>query len=94
MRKQELDHQVIEQDWQSRGFSCELWVDPPGQTWEDFVHSTDELVVVLEGELEFEIAGETHRPAPGKELFIPRGAHHSVRNIGGKTARWLFGYNT
>ena len=35
-------------EWRARGFSCELWVDPPGQRWEDFTHATDELVIVLE----------------------------------------------
>ena len=25
------------------GFSCDLWVDPPGQVWEDYRHATDEL---------------------------------------------------
>ena len=42
-----------EADWRSRRFSCGLWVDPPGQVWEDYVHATDELLMVLEGELEF-----------------------------------------
>lgn len=37
----------IETDWAARGFSCELWTDPPGQTWEDFSHATDEVVIVL-----------------------------------------------
>jgi quercetin dioxygenase-like cupin family protein len=69
-----------------------LWIDPPGQRWEDFVHDTDELVMVLEGELEFEINGETSHAGPGEEVYIPAGAVHSVRNIGNSTARWLYGY--
>lgn len=86
------DRQRIARDWASRGFSCELWVDPPEQRWEDFVHATDEVVVVLEGDMEFEIEGRLHRPKAGEELFIPAGARHSARNIGATTARWLFGY--
>ena len=82
----------IAKDWAARGFSCELWIDPPGQRWEDFVHNTDELVVVLEGELEFEIDAVVSHPEAGEELYIPAGAVHSVRNIGGTTARWLYGY--
>ncbi len=78
--------------WEERGFGCDLWVDPPGQCWEDFTHATDELVMVVEGEVEFEIAGEMHRPARGEELLIPAGAVHSVRNIGDGIARWLYGY--
>ena len=78
--------------WASRGFSCELWTDPPGQQWEDFTHRTDELVTVLEGEMEFEFSGQVHHPKPGVELLIPAGAIHSARNIGRTTARWLYGY--
>jgi len=82
----------VSKDWATRGFSCELWVDPPGQCWEDFVHTTDELVIVVEGEMEFEINGEISHPRTGEEIFIPAGAVHSVRNIGGSIARWLYGY--
>ena len=86
------NRQDVARDWATRGFSCELWVDPPAQRWEDFVHDTDELVVVLEGELEFEIDGDISHPRTGEEVYIPAGAVHSVRNIGGTTARWLYGY--
>lgn len=87
-----INRQDVSRDWEARGFSCDLWVDSPGQCWEDFVHNTDELVLVLEGELEFEIDGEISHPETGEELFIPAGAVHSVRNIGASTARWLYGY--
>jgi quercetin dioxygenase-like cupin family protein len=82
----------IEEDWSVRGFSCDLWIDPPGQCWENFTHAVDELVMVLEGRLEVEIAGIVHQPEAGEELFIPAGALHSVRNRGSTTARWLYGY--
>ena len=45
-------------------------------------------------EVEFELEGRVHRPQPGEELLIPAGAVHSARNIGGATARWLYGYKT
>ena len=86
------DRSPIEAAWRSRGFSCDLWTDPPGQCWEGFTHAVDELVMVLEGDMEFEIAGVVHRPDPGEELFIPAGAAHSVRNRGAGRARWLYGY--
>jgi len=87
-----MDQNTVANNWRQRGFSCELWVDPPGQRWEDFVHAVDELVMVLEGDVEFEIDGVIHHPRPGEELFIPAGASHSVRNQGKTTARWLYGY--
>ena len=82
----------IAAEWRARGFTCELWVDPPGQRWEDFTHATDEIVIVLEGEMEFEIKGQIHRPKIGEELLIPARANHSARKIGKTTSRWLFGY--
>lgn len=87
-----LDRESIAAEWAARRFSCELWVDPPGQRWEDFTHATDELVTVLEGTMEFEIEGKVTHPAAGEELLIPSGAVHSARNVGKTTARWLFGY--
>ena len=88
----ETNHQSIAADWASRGFSCELWIDQPGQRWEDFTHATDELVIVLEGEMEFEVAGKIHHPKLGEESLIPAGSMHAARNIGKTISRWLYGY--
>ncbi len=73
---------MIDTDWSARGFTCDLWTDPPGQRWEDFTHATDELVTDLEGDVEFEVEGQVRHPWPGEELLIPAGAIHSARNIG------------
>ena len=88
----EVESEKIKKDWQHRNFSCGIWTDPPGQQWENFTHATDELVAVIQGEVEFEIAGVVYHPAMGEELLIPALTLHSVRNIGGQTARWLYGY--
>ena len=32
------------------------------------------------------------RPAVGEEVLIPAGVLHTVRNIGGTAAQWLYGY--
>lgn len=82
----------VKMNWAARGFSCDLWIDPPGQRWEGYTHGVDELVMVLDGQVEFEVAGTVQHPNPGEELFIPAGALHSVRNRGSSTARWLYGY--
>ena len=88
----DVDIAKISEDWQSRNFSCGIWTDPPGQRWENFTHATDELVLVIQGEVEFEIAGTIYHPIIGQELLIPANAVHSVRNLGKRTARWLYGY--
>ena len=74
------------------GFSWDLWVDPPGQEWIDFVHSTDERVVVKEGRLEFEVQGARAMLEPGDQVLIPAGSRHSVWNRGSTTACWFYGY--
>jgi mannose-6-phosphate isomerase-like protein (cupin superfamily) len=88
------DRAQVEREWGARGFSCGLWVDPPGQVWEDYVHATDELLMVLEGELELEMQGRSIRPGVGEEVLIPARVMHTVRNLGGTTARWLYGYKS
>ena len=84
----------VRSSWQSRGFSCDIWTDPSGQTWENYTHAVDELVMVLEGDVEFEIGRKVLHPDAGDELFIPAGVLHSVRNRGKTTSRWLYGYKT
>jgi quercetin dioxygenase-like cupin family protein len=86
------DRASVATDWAARGLSCDLWVDPPGQRWGGFTHATDELVLVLEGAMEFEVEGRVVHPEVGEELLISAGARHSARNVGGTTARWLYGY--
>ena len=53
-----MDQRQVEASWNQRGFSCDLWTDAPGQRWENFVHTTDEVVMVVDGNVEFEIGGE------------------------------------
>ena len=86
------DREKIASDWAARGFSCDLWIDPPGQRWENYTHRVDEVILVLEGEMEFEVEGKIFHPKVGAEIFIPAEAIHSARNIGKHEARWLYGY--
>ena len=92
MRVAAIDLQKIEKDWKTRGFSFGVWTDVPGQVWEDFVHETDELFLVLEGSVELEMRSKKFCPPIGKEVLIPAGVTHSVRNLGATTSRWLYGY--
>lgn len=90
---QPVDRDAVARDWAARGYDCRLFVDPPGQEWNDFVHGTNELVTVLEGRLACTVGGRTAVLQAGDELFIPRGAVHSVHNVHRGTTRWLFGYD-
>lgn len=87
-----VDQEEVSKRWAARGFSCALWVDAPGRVWKNFVHDTDELVIVVEGEEEFEMNGQRHRPKIGEEFLIPAGTCHTASNPGNLVAKWLYGY--
>ncbi len=88
-----LDKGSVAADWRARGYSCGTFADPPGRRWEDFVHDCNELVTVVAGRLEMEVAGRTVTVEPGDEVFIPEGALHSLRNVHHATSVWLYGYD-
>lgn len=83
----------VSQSWSKRGYSCDIFIDPPGREWNNFVHSTNELVTVIDGKLRITIEEEEMIAEPGDEVFIPRGYDHSVKNIHHDTTKWLYGYD-
>ena len=88
-----LDRDQVAHDWHQRGYSCDVFTDPPGREWNDFIHATNELVAVMEGKLKLTIDGEEIIVEPGDEVFIPKGVLHSVKNVSTSTTRWLYGYD-
>ncbi|MGW0884747.1 cupin domain-containing protein [Streptomyces sp. NPDC002671] len=50
---------------------------------------TDEFVYVLEGEMELDLGGETHRLTAGMCALLPRGVPHALRNRSQPPARAL-----
>ncbi|MDR4464392.1 MAG: cupin domain-containing protein [Nitrospira sp.] len=87
------DQEQIARNWEKRGYSCDLFTDPPGREWNDFVHTTNELVTVIAGKLRLTIGDEQLIAEPGDEVFIPRGVVHSVKNIAASMTYWLYGYD-
>ena len=59
----------------------------------DFVHIRNELVTIVEGRLEVKVAGSRFVAEPGDEVFIPKGALHSIKNVHVTATRWLYGYD-
>ena len=87
-----MNSEQIKKDWNSRGYSFGIFKDPPGQVWPDFIHKTDELVVLVKGEIEIDIEGKSQQPPIGEEVFIPAKAMHTVRNVGKTDNVWYYGY--
>lgn len=88
-----VDSDSVQSDWRGRGYDCHRFTDPPGQTWNNFVHGTNEVVTVVQGQLELTVDSQVVTAGPGDEVFIPRGVVHTVRNIHAGTTHWLFGYD-
>jgi len=86
-----IDRSTVAKDWHARGFSCGMWIDHAGREWSCHPHETDELFMMMSGELELEIEGQFIQPSAGEEIRIPAGVPHIIRNVRGKTARWLYG---
>ncbi len=84
-----VDRSKVARDWKAQGYSCSLFIDPPGRQWNNFVHTCDELVVVVTGQLRMIIGDESWDIKPGDQIFIPKGASHSVHNIFSGQTQWL-----
>ena len=82
---------AVKEHWAKQGFTCDVWIDPPGQVWHDFLHDVDEKVLLLDGECQVDMVGRTVLMQTGDELLIPAGTRHTVRNCGDRPARWLHG---
>jgi mannose-6-phosphate isomerase-like protein (cupin superfamily) len=52
-------------------------------------HTMDETLTVLEGEIEFVVAGAKFVRPAGSVAFVPRGVHHGFTNHGPARARVL-----
>jgi cupin 2 domain-containing protein len=83
---------ITKENWRKRGYTCGIWIDPPGQTWNDFLHDSDELLMLVEGEMELVIGDKVFYPKIYEEFLIPANTRHSVKNIGDATNRWFYGY--
>jgi quercetin dioxygenase-like cupin family protein len=89
---------------QSRGLARKVLVGPeqgavhtelaigslrPGGRFARHVHSYEEALYLLEGELIVEVAENVHRLRPGDFTLQPIGVWHGLANAGATDARWV-----
>ncbi len=86
-----INRSTVAKDWHARGFSCGMWIDHAGREWAYDAQDSDELFMLMSGDLELEMKGQSLRPSVGEEIRILTGNPHTIRNIGKQTARWLYG---
>jgi quercetin dioxygenase-like cupin family protein len=60
----------------------------PGGSLSSHVHSYEESLYVLDGEVVVQTQGEAVRLGPGDYGWIPVGVPHTLRNVGDAEARW------
>jgi len=87
-----VEASAVKSAWQQQGFSFGIFRDSPGQEWNDFIHDTDEFVVVAEGALTIHVGAETADCAAGDLVRIPRGAVHSLKTTSPSGSVWFYGY--
>lgn len=77
------------------GLSVARMTLAPGRQAEAHRHETcNEVVQLLAGEIEQDIAGQRHRLRAGDCVFIPAGAAHVARNSGRQKAVLLLCYSS
>jgi quercetin dioxygenase-like cupin family protein len=64
----------------------------PGYFAPNHTHPGEEIIYVIEGTLEYEIAGKSSIVKAGDVLFVPAGTPHTARNIGTGNAAELATY--
>jgi len=65
------------------------WVEPNNPEVTYSGHPNEEALLVISGELEVNIDGVRLRLSGGSAMLIPRGASHSVVNIGSSEAHYV-----
>lgn len=54
----------------------------PGASFPRHTHPGEEIIYVIEGSLEYEVAGKPVTVNAGGVLFVPAGTIHEARNVG------------
>jgi quercetin dioxygenase-like cupin family protein len=64
----------------------------PGAYFPNHKHPGEEIIYVLQGTIEYEVAGKPVTLKAGDVLFIPSGTFHAARNVGDVPASELATY--
>jgi len=64
----------------------------PGASFPRHTHPGEEIIYVLNGTLEYEVAGKPVTLKAGEVLFVPAGVVHAARNVGTVPAAELATY--
>jgi len=88
-----LNWEQLKDQWEKKGYQCELHSNEPQESWSSEGHKTEEIFVLLEGELEVSYQGKTYRPNPGEQIEVPANEPHTFTNPGKIANRFYWIYN-
>lgn len=90
-----MNKNEYQQNWHKRGYSFGVGTVTVEKGVNQASHDDqDELVVVVNGVLEFSVGEKTFVADCDKEVFIPAKSVHSITNIGSEDAVIYYGYKT
>lgn len=76
--EQSADVNALKKQLQSEGFDAYQWTGSPGGAYLNYIHAQDEVVCVLSGTADVEVA-EAHGTAePGDRIDVPANTYHSL----------------
>lgn len=78
----EPDEGQLRQRLEAMGYRVSRYVYPPGTAFPPHTHGVDKIDVVLSGQFEMTIQGESVILGRGDWLVVPRGVVHSAAVIG------------
>lgn len=90
-----MTEKEFETNWAERGFSFGVGNIKLDEGVDDAVHDDqDELVVMVNGRLEFTIDKKVFIPESNTEILIPAKSRHSIKNIGTEESKIYYGYKS
>lgn len=90
-----MTEKEFETNWAERGFSFGVGKIKLDEGVDDAVHDDqDELVVMVNGRLEFTIDNKVFIPESNTEILIPARSRHSIKNIGTEESKIYYGYKS
>ncbi len=90
-----MSEKEFESNWAKRGFSFGVGSIKLNEGVNNAVHDDkDELVVMVNGRLEFTIGNKIFFPEKNTEILIPAKSRHSIKNIGTEESVIYYGYKS
>jgi mannose-6-phosphate isomerase-like protein (cupin superfamily) len=88
-----MTEQEYSKNWIARGYSFGVGSVTLERGVDEASHEDqDELVVAVNGKLEFTIDNDTFVAECDSEVFIPAKSIHSIKNVGSESSKIYYGY--